>query len=145
MTISTTLKAQKPKLIVPKHVWDTKIPEKKKQELEKVPTPTGFRMVLYPLKLESKTTAGLHLTDETVEQSQITTNVCKVLKMGPDCFLDKQRFPSGAWCKEKDWVLITRYAGSRIKIEGGELRIVNDDEILAVIDDPRDILPANIL
>ena len=145
MTISTTLKAQKPKLIVPKHVWDTKSPEKKKQELEKVPTPTGFRMVLYPLKLESKTTAGLHLTDETVEQSQITTNVCKVLKMGPDCFLDKQRFPSGAWCKEKDWVLITRYAGSRIRIEGGELRIVNDDEILAVIDDPRDILPANIL
>ena len=145
MTISTTLKTPKPKLIVPKHVWDTKSPEKKKQELEKVPTPTCFRMVLYPLKLESKTTAGLHLTDETVEQSQITTNVCKVLKMGPDCFLDKQRFPSGAWCKEKDWVLITRYAGSRIKIEGGELRIVNDAEILAVIDDPRDILLANIL
>jgi co-chaperonin GroES (HSP10) len=65
--------------------------------------------------------------------------------MGTDCFLDKERFPNGPWCKEKDWVLITKYAGSRIRIEGGELRIVNDDEILAVIDDPRDILPANIL
>ena len=135
----------KPKLIVPKHVWDTKTPEKQKKELEKVPQPTGFRMVLYPLKLESKTSGGLHLTDETVEQSQIATNVCKVLKQGPSCYKDKERFPQGPWCKEGDWVLITRYAGSRIKIDGGELRIVNDDEILAVIDDPRDILPANIL
>tara|TARA_R110000824_G_scaffold28451_2_gene95609 strand:- start:1259 stop:1666 length:408 start_codon:yes stop_codon:yes gene_type:complete len=133
------------KLIMPKHVWDKKSPAKEKKELEKVPIPTGFRMVLYPLKLESKTTAGLHLTDETVEQSQISTNVCKVLKVGPDCYIDKSRFPNGAWCKEGDWVLITRYSGARIKIEGGELRIVNDDEILAVIDDPRDILPANIL
>ena len=135
----------KPKLIVPKHVWDTKTPEKQKKELEKVPTPTGFRMVLYPLKLESKTSGGLHLTDDTVEQSQIATNVCKVLRMGPSCYKDKERFPDGPWCKEGNWVLITRYAGSRIKIDGGELRIVNDDEILAVIDDPRDILPANIL
>ena len=141
MTISTT----KPKLIVPRHVWDKKTPEKQKKEVEKVPQPTGWRMVLYPLKLESKTSAGLHLTDDTVEQSQIMTNVCKVLKMGPSCYKDKIRFPEGPWCKEGDWVLITRYAGSRIKIEGGELRIVNDDEILAVIDDPRDILPANIL
>ena len=135
----------KPKLIVPKHVWDTKTPEKTKKELEKVPKPTGWRMVLYPLKLESKTSGGLHLTDDTVEQSQIATNVCKVLRMGTSCYKDKERFPDGPWCKEGDWVLITRYAGSRIKIDGGELRIINDDEILAVIDDPRDILPANIL
>jgi co-chaperonin GroES (HSP10) len=133
------------KLIVPKHIWDTKGPAAEKKELEKVPKPTGFRMVLYPLKLQSKTSAGLHLTDETVEQSQVATNVCKILKVGPDCYKDKTRFPNGAWAKEGDWVLITRYAGSRIRIEGGELRIVNDDEILAVIDDPRDILPANIL
>ena len=142
----TTLKTStKPKLIVPKHVWNTKTPEKQKKELEKVPQPTGWRMVLYPLKLESKTSGGLHLTDDTVEQSQIATNVCKVLKMGSSCYKDETRFPDGPWCKEGNWVLITRYAGSRIRIEGGELRIVNDDEILAVIDDPRDILPANIL
>jgi co-chaperonin GroES (HSP10) len=134
------------KLIVPKHVWDTKTPEKQKKELEKIPAPCGWRMVLYPLKLESKTSGGLHLTDDTVEQSQIATNVCKVLKMGLSCYKGQpEKFPDGPWCKEGDWVLITRYAGSRIKIDGGELRIVNDDEILAVIDDPRDILPANIL
>ena len=119
--------------------------EKKKNELEKVPEPTGFRIVLFPLKLKNKTASGIHLTDETISESQITTNICKVLKVGPSAYKDKERFPDGPWCKKDDWVLITRYAGSRIRIDGGELRIINDDEVLAVVDDPRDILPANIL
>ena len=135
----------KPKLIVPKHVWDGKQAEKAKNEVEKLPNPVGWRMVLFPLKLKEKTKGGLILTDETIAESQITTNICKVLKIGPSAYKDKERFPDGAWCKKDDWVLITRYAGSRIKIDGGELRIINDDEVLAVVDDPRDILPANIL
>ena len=135
----------KPKLIVPQHIWDGKAVEKQKKEMEKVPNPTGYRITLFPLKLDSKTKSGIHLTDETVQESQLTTNICKVLKVGPDAYKDKEKFPAGPWCKVDDWVLITRYAGSRIRIDGGELRIINDDEILAVIDDPRDILPANIL
>ena len=135
----------KPKLIVPQHIWDGKAVEKQKKEMEKVPNPTGYRITLFPLRLDSKTKSGILLTDETVQESQLTTNICKVLKVGPDAYKDKDKFPTGPWCKEDDWVLITRYAGSRIKIDGGELRIINDDEILAVIDDPRDILPANIL
>ena len=95
--------------------------------------------------MDSKTSSGIHLTDETIDQAQITTNICKVLRIGSEAYKDKDRFPTGPWCKEGDWVLITKYAGSRIQIEGGELRIINDDEILAVLDDPRDILPANIL
>ena len=135
----------KPKLIVPKHVWDGAQAEKKKNEVEKIPQPSGWRMVLFPLKLQGKTKGGVLLTDDTVTESQVTTNICKVHKMGPECYKDKEKFPSGPWCKEGDWVLITRYAGSRIRIDGGELRIINDDEILAVVDDPRDILPANIM
>ena len=135
----------KPKLIVPKHVWDGKAVEKQKKELEKVPNPSGYRITLFPLKLDSKTKSGIILTDDTVQESQLTTNICKVLKVGPDAYKDKDKFPTGPWCKQDDWVLITRYAGSRIRIDGGELRINNDDEILAVIDDPRDVLPANIL
>ena len=135
----------KPKLIVPKHVWDGKAVEKQKKELEKVPNPSGYRITLFPLKLDSKTKSGIILTDDTVQESQLTTNICKVLKVGPDAYKDKDKFPTGPWCKQDDWVLITRYAGSRIRIDGGELRIINDDEILAVIDAPRDILPANIL
>ena len=133
------------KLILPKHVWDGKAVEKQRKEIEKVPTPVGWRIVLFPLKLDSKTKSGLYLTDDTVEQSQVSTNICKVLKVGPEAYKDKEKFPSGPWCKEGDWVLITRYAGSRIRIEDGELRIINDDEIIATVKDPRDILPANIL
>lgn len=137
--------ATKSKLILPKNIWDEKKVEKKdKKEIEKVPQPTGFRMVLFPLKLEEKTSSGIIFTEDTIEQAQISTNVCKVIKIGPDAYADKSRFPKGPWCKEGDWVLITRYAGARIKIEGGELRIINDDEILATLDDPRDVLPANI-
>jgi len=130
----------KPKLIVPKHVWDGKQAEQKKQELEKIPEPTGFRIVLFPLKLENKTAGGIHLTDETVSESQITTNICKVLKIGPSAYKDKERFPDGPWCKEKDFVVFGKYAGSRIKIEEGEVRLMNDDEILAVVNDPEDFL-----
>jgi len=119
-------------------------PYKTKKEIEKVPEPTGFRIVLFPLLLEKKTKGGLHLTDETIAEAQVATNVCKVLRVGPEAYKDKERFPNKAWCKEGDWVLITKYAGSRIRIEGGELRIVNDDEILAVIDHPKDILPASL-
>ena len=53
--------------------------------------------------------------------------------------------PDWRKAEEGDWVIITRYAGSRVKIDGGELRIINEDEILAVVDDPRDIFPANIM
>tara|TARA_R100001244_G_scaffold71250_1_gene57575 strand:- start:1792 stop:2199 length:408 start_codon:yes stop_codon:yes gene_type:complete len=131
-------------LILPKHILDIKRQDKNKKEVEKIPEPTGFRIVILPLTLKSKTKAGLHLTDDTIEQAQITTNVCKVLKVGPDAYADKERFPKGPWCKKGDWILITKYAGSRIRIEGGELRIINDDEVLAVIGHPSDILPASI-
>ena len=135
----------KPKLIVPKHVWDGAQAEQKKNELEKVPKQTGFRIVLFPLKLERKTSGGLHLTDETIEQAQVSTNVCKVLKIGDLAYKDKTRYPTGPWCKEGDWVIITKYAGSRLMIDGGELRIINEDEVQAVVDDPRDILPPNLI
>lgn len=137
----------KPKLVVPDHVLKglkKKINEKKK-ELQKVPQPAGWRLTIFPLKLESKTSGGLHLTDDTIEQAQVSTNICKVLKVGDLAFKDESKFPTGPWCKEGDWIIITKYAGSRIKIDGGELRIINDDEVLAVVDDPRDILPPNLI
>ena len=60
--------------------------------------------------------------------------------MGPDAYADKTKYPNGPWCKEGDWVVFARYAGSRVKIEGGEIRILNDDEILSTVKDPTDIL-----
>ena len=135
----------KAKLIMPKHIWDGKKKETQKQEIEKVPNPTGYRLVLFPLKLEGKTAGGIHLTDQAVEQASIATNICKVMKVGPDAYQDRNKFPNGPWCKKDDWIIITKYAGSRLSIDGGELRIINDDEVLAVVEDPRDILPANLI
>ena len=133
------------KLIMPKHIWDGKKKEKQKKDIEKVPQPTGYRLVLFPLKLEGKTAGGVLLTDSAIEQASIATNICKVIAVGPDAYTDKEKFPTGAWCKKDDWIIITKYAGARLSIDGGELRIINDDEVLAVVEDPRDILPANLM
>ena len=136
-------------LILPKHVADRRIKqvkeEKKKKEEQipeasKLPVPTGWRILVLPHRGQGKTKGGVLLSDKTVEETQIATNVGLVLAVGPDAYNDKERFPNGPWCKEKDWVIFARYAGSRLNIEGGELRILNDDEILGTTDDPENIL-----
>ena len=80
------------------------------------------------------------MPDKVVEESQIQTVVGYVLRQGPLAYMDKDKFPEGPWCSEKDWVVFSRYAGSRFRIEGGEVRILNDDEILATVHDPDDII-----
>ena len=92
--------------------------------------------------LEKKTKAGLHLTDETVAEAQIATNVCKVLRIGPDAYKDKERFPDRPWCKEGDWIVMRAYSGTRIKVHGKEFRIINDDSVEAVVEDPRGVVRA---
>ena len=96
-------------------------------------------MVL-PFKAQEKTKGGVILTDKTVEDSQLTASVALVLATGPDAYNDKEKFPNGPWCKQGDWVVFGRYAGSRLKIEGGEVRLLNDDEILGTVESPEDVL-----
>ena len=137
-------------LILPKHVAERRIKQVEKEKkirkkpLEKMslPKPTGWRILVLPYKAKEKTKGGIILSDKTVTESQIATNCGLVLDMGPDAYNDKDKFPNGPWCKKKDWVLFARYAGSRIYIDGGEIRVLNDDEILGTIEDPEDILHA---
>ena len=112
----------------------------KKKESDKLPQPTGWRMLVLPFKMPERTKGGLYLGQETLERQQVASQVGLVMAMGPDCYKDKERYPDGPWCKEKDWVMFARYAGSRIKIDGGEMRLLNDDEVLATIESPEDIL-----
>ena len=114
--------------------------ENKSPALDRVPKATGWRIVVLPHKGIEKTKGGLLLTDKAIEEQQLTTNVGLILNMGPDAYADKNKFPNGPWCKEGDWVVFARYAGSRVKIEDGEIRILNDDEILSTVKDPTDIL-----
>lgn len=108
--------------------------------LERMPTPTGWRILVLPYRGKGKTEGGLYMPDTVVEQAQVSTQVGYVLKVGPLAYKDSEKFPSGAWCEEKDWVMFARYSGSRFNIDGGEVRILNDDEILARISDPTDVL-----
>ena len=134
------------KIILPKgfqkktKVDETKKEENKKAAMDRVPQATGWRIVVLPYKGVEKTKGGLLLTDKAIEEQQLTTNVGLILNMGPDAYSDKTKFPNGPWCKKGDWVVFARYAGSRVKIDGGEIRILNDDEILSTVEDPTDIL-----
>jgi len=111
-----------------------------KSLIERMPNPTGWRILVLPYKGQGKTEGGLFLPNTVVEEQQVSTQVGYVLKVGDLAYKDEKKFPTGPWCAEKDWVMFARYSGSRFKIEGGEVRILNDDEILAKILEPTDIL-----
>ena len=113
---------------------------KSKKEEAKIPKPTGWRLLVLPFKMKEKTKGGLVLAEATLEKQQVASQCGLVLAMGSQCYKDKERYPEGPWCKVNDWVMFARYAGSRIKIDGGEIRLLNDDEVLATIDSPEDIL-----
>jgi chaperonin GroES len=89
--------------------------------------------------MKEKTKGGIIITDDVVERAQVASTCGLVLKVGPDAYKDKERYPKGPWCKEGSWVVFARYAGSRIKIDGGEVRLLNDDEVLATVENPEDI------
>ena len=110
------------------------------KESTKLPQPTGWRILVLPFKMGEKTKGGIFMGQDTLEKQQVASQCGNVLAMGPDCYRDKDRYTQGPWCKVGDWVMFARYAGSRIKIEGGEVRLLNDDELLATIKNPEDIL-----
>lgn len=115
----------------------TRIPE---SAMERLPKPTGWRILVLPYKGSAKTKGGVFLADEYVERQSLATVVAYVLAVGPTAYQDKDKFPDGPWCKKGDWIMLGRYAGARFRIEGGEVRILNDDEIIATIADPSDVL-----
>ena len=116
--------------------------ETQETSLEKLPNPTGWRLLVMPFAVKEETKGGIIIAQETLDRARVATQVGYVLKMGDLCYEDKDKYPTGPWCKEKDWVVFARYAGSRMEIDGGEIRLLNDDEVLGTIDDPNDILHA---
>jgi co-chaperonin GroES (HSP10) len=142
---------------VPKHknALEEKYKEQKVESIEEVkridennvsdiknelPQPTGWRILVLPFTPKEKTKGGIIIAQESLDKARIATNCGYVVKMGPMAYGDKEKFPTGPWCKEKDWVIFARYAGSRLPIEGGEVRLLNDDEVLGTIKDPESVL-----
>jgi len=109
--------------------------------LDRLPQPTGWRILVMPYKGREKTEGGIILPDQVVEREALATVVAYVLKLGPEAYKDPEKFGPDAepWCKKGDWVSIPRYSGSRFKIDGGEVRIINDDEVIATLKNPDDI------
>ena len=110
------------------------------KEKTKLPQPTGWRLIVLPFKMDERTKGGIIMNESILEKQQVASQCGNVLAMGPQCYKDKERYPDGPWCKVGDWVIFARYAGSRIQIEGGEIRLLNEDEILATVKNPEDIL-----
>ena len=117
----------------------TVLPETAEQKAKQLPDPSGYRILCAIPDIENRYDSGIVKADITMQHEELLTTVLFVLKMGPDCYKDEKRFPSGPWCKEGDFILVRPHAGTRVKIHGREFRIINDDSVEGVVEDPRGI------
>ena len=115
-------------------------PETIEDQRDQLPEPSGWRILVLPFTPKEKTKGGIIIAQESLEKLRIATNCGYVIKLGPLAYHDKEKYPTGPWCKRGEWVIFARYAGSRLPIEGGEVRLLNDDEVLGTIDNPESVL-----
>jgi co-chaperonin GroES (HSP10) len=117
----------------------TTLPESAEDKAKQLPEPVGYHILVAIPEVEEKYDSGLIKADTTLHTEEVLSTVFFVVKMGPDCYKDEKRFPTGPWCKVGDFVLARPNSGTRLKIHGREFRLLNDDSIEAVVDDPRGI------
>jgi len=109
------------------------------EKARQLPEPKGYRILCTIPEADKEYDSGLLKADETVRNDEVLTTVLFVVKKGPDCYKDESRFPTGHWCEEGDFVLVRPNAGTRLVIHDREFRIINDDSVEAVVQDPRGI------
>ena len=117
--------------------------EKTQESAEKLanrlPEPVGYRMLVVKPEINATSEGGIALAEITTRREEAGAVVGLVLKQGDLCYKDAEKFPTGPWCKEGDFVLLRAYSGSRFSVDGKEFIIVNDDMIEGVVEDPRGI------
>jgi co-chaperonin GroES (HSP10) len=116
--------------------------KKAEEKAKQLPKPSGYRILCAIPEAEKQfeeSEIGLMKADETMRNEETLTTVLFVVELGPDCYKDTTKFPTGPWCKQGDFVLVRPYAGSRLVIHGREFRIINDDTVEGIVDDPRGI------
>ncbi len=143
---SKRVTANNPGLFLPQHIAEMLAKEADSPEDRPVeerakylPAPTGYKMLLILPEQDRKHGDVILKADTTLRNDEVSSVVAFVAKQGPDCYKDTKKFPSGPWCKEGDFVVIRPYSGVRINVYGKEMRLVDDDAIEAVVDDPRGI------
>jgi co-chaperonin GroES (HSP10) len=115
------------------------LPDTDERKAKQLPDPSGYRILCGIPNIEEQYESGIIKSDLTLQHEELLTTVLFVVKMGPDCYKDAARFPSGPWCREGDFILVRPHAGTRLKIHGREFRIINDDSVEGVVEDPRGI------
>lgn len=117
----------------------TSLPESDEDKAKQLPEPTGYHMLCAIPEVEDKYESGIIKADTTMHTEEVLSTVFFVVKQGPDCYKDDKRFPNGPWCKVGDFILARPNSGTRLKIHGREFRLMNDDSVEAVVQDPRGI------
>ena len=120
----------------------TPLPETAEKKAKQIPVPSGFHILCMVPEVEDKFDNGIIKAETTIFAEERLTTVLFVMDLGPDCYKDQKRFPTGPWCKVGDFVLVRPNTGSRLKIHGREFRIINDDAVEGVVDDPRGVARA---
>ena len=136
MTSSTILLATNPNK--PQVVGAVNLEATPEEKASQLPKPSGYRILCAIPEVEKEYESGIIKADVTMKHEEVLTTVLFVVALGPDCY-PEEKFPSGPWCKVGDFILVRPNAGSRLKIHGREFRIINDDSVEAVVDDPRGI------
>jgi co-chaperonin GroES (HSP10) len=113
--------------------------EEAERKAKQLPDPTGYHILCAIPDMEQKYDSGIIKADITLHHEEILTTVLFVVKLGPDAYKDQSKFPTGAWCKEGDFIIVRSNSGTRLDIHGKEFRIINDDTVEAVVEDPRGI------
>ena len=109
------------------------------ERAKQLPDPSGYRILCAIPEIEKTTEGGILKADETIMREELLATVLYAVKLGPDCYKDERRFPSGPWCKEGDFIVVRPNAGTRLEIHGREFRIINDDSVECTVEDPRGI------
>ena len=109
------------------------------EKARQLPRPSGYHILCAIPEMEKEYDSGIIKADESVRNEETLTTVLFVVELGPDCYKDEKKFPSGPWCQKGDFILVRPNAGSRLVIHGREFRLINDDTVEGVVDDPRGI------
>ena len=107
------------------------------QVMAKLPQPVGYKILIAVPELSEKTEGGVYMPDSLKQAEETASIIGYVLKVGNEAYSDKDKFPDGPWCKEGDFIIFRSYSGTRFKVMGKEFRIINDDTVEAVVEDPR--------
>ena len=117
----------------------TVLPQTAEEKATQLPVPVGYKILVALPEAEDKYESGLIKSDETRRIEEVLATVFFVVDLGPDCYTDKERYPTGPWCKKGDFILARPNSGTRLKIHGREFRMINEDTVDAVVQDPRGI------